>query len=454
MRWFAAVSVGLLAIVMTACGAGPPASGGAGSPVVGRLLVAQSPPPTPAGEQLAWLLDATVHPPADEERAVVTHFDSSFLRQISARQLITDVAELDGPTGMHLVRVTQEGPSTLVAVVRETRAEMTVTLSVDGAGQIDGLLFRSASPPPTSWAALGRQLSSVAPEVSFAASQVTSSGLCQPVYSVSGGTPRPLGSMFKLFVLGALAEGVQAHQVSWNQPIVIKHDLKSLPSGILQHEPDGTTVSVDQAASDMISISDNTAANLLMSLVGRPAVERQVGQWSSTASLDVPFLTTREFFILKYVDYPVLADRYVGLDPVQRSTYLTGTIDHTPLPSIHAVSPEPRDIGTIEWFASANDICRAFAGLSGLSTQPGLSPLSTVLSINDGGLGLDPTTWPTVWFKGGSEPGVSTLGYLARDGQGRTFVVTALAESPRRPIDGASTLVLHDLIRSAFNLLG
>jgi beta-lactamase class A len=48
--------------------------------------------------------------------------------------------------------------------------------------------------------------------------------------------------MFKLFVLGAVAKQVQAQRVSWTQPIVIRDDLKSLPSGVLQNDPDGTTV--------------------------------------------------------------------------------------------------------------------------------------------------------------------------------------------------------------------
>jgi hypothetical protein len=259
--------------------------------------------------------------------------------------------------------------------------------------------------------------------------------------------------MFKLFVLGAVAAQVQAQRVSWTQPIVIQDDLKSLPSGVLQNDPDGTTVTVDQAATGMISISDNTAADLLMSLVGRAAAEHQVDLWSANSSLDLPFLSTRELFILKYVDFPLLAQHYLSLRPARRTTYLADTIDKSPLPAVAKISQEPHDIDSLEWFASADDICRSFAGLSELSTKPGLSPLSTVLSANDGGLGLNSTTWPTVWFKGGSEPGVLTLGYLARDSQGRTFVVTALASNPHAPIDGASTLALRGLIRAAFNLL-
>jgi hypothetical protein len=258
--------------------------------------------------------------------------------------------------------------------------------------------------------------------------------------------------MFKLYVLGALAEQVRTHRVSWTQSLVLRAQVKSLGSGTLQNDPVGTTLSVDQAATAMISISDNTAADLLISLVGRSAVERQVGLWSSHAELDTPFLTTRELFLLQYADYPTLADHYLRLAPRQRASYLTHTIDPMPLSKVSSATG-PHDIATIEWFASPDDICRAFAGLRTLSAEAGLSEVGTILSVNEGGLGLNATTWPTVWFKGGSEPGVLTFGYLARDNRGRTFVVTAMAENPRRPLDGAAILDLQSLIRGSFALL-
>jgi hypothetical protein len=34
-----------------------------------------------------------------------------------------------------------------------------------------------------------------------------------------------------------------------------------------------------------------------------------------------------------------------------------------------------------------------------------------------------------VWFKGGSEPGVLTLGWLATDNHGKTFVVEAMVSN-------------------------
>jgi beta-lactamase class A len=50
--------------------------------------------------------------------------------------------------------------------------------------------------------------------------------------------------------------------------LTVTAQLKSLPSGVLQYESDGTQISVLDAATKMISISDNAATDMLINLVG------------------------------------------------------------------------------------------------------------------------------------------------------------------------------------------
>ena len=80
--------------------------------------------------------------------------------------------------------------------------------------------------------------------------------------------------------------------------------------------------------------------------------------------------------------------------------------------------------------------------------------LSRILSREVGGIGLDPSVWPTVWFKGGSEPGVLTLGWLATNRQGRTFVVEAMVSNPHAVLSATSITDLVALAKRAFDLLG
>lgn len=61
-----------------------------------------------------------------------------------------------------------------------------------------------------------------------------------------------------------------------------------------------------------------------------------------------------------------------------------------------------------------------------------------------------------MWFKGGSEPGVLTLGYLARDSRGQTFVVVVLTEDTSKPVQESAVVEIQalDVISGAFGLMG
>ena len=204
-----------------------------------------------------------------------------------------------------------------------------MNIAVDRAGLINRLRITPYQPPPASWAQVDRELAALAPDASLLAARVSPGGSCTPVHQVAASAARPLGSMFKLFVLGALAHQIAAGRVSWNQPLTVTAQLKSLPSGQLQDDPDGTQISVLDTAAKMISISDNTAADMLINLVGRSAVEAQDRQWSDHAALNVPFLTTREVFILKLSHWPALANRYIAANEAGRQALLASTVDRT-----------------------------------------------------------------------------------------------------------------------------
>jgi hypothetical protein len=294
--------------------------------------------------------------------------------------------------------------------------------------------------------------------VGFLAARVDPDGTCDPVHEVAPSTPRPIGSQFKLFVLGALAEQVADGRVAWDQTVTVDDAVRSLgngpETGALQFVASGTAVSVEEAATKMISISDNTAADMLLALVGRNDVEEQVREWTASAAANEPFLTTKQMLLLHYS--AGLADRYLATPPDDRAAFLASSVDPLPLSEIaSAFSTEPRYIDEIEWFASPDDICRTFAGLQALSAEPGLSPtVSTILSREVLGIELDPAEWPTVWYKGGSEPGVLTLGWLATNRDGETFVVEAMVSNTDATLAEDAITDLIALAGDAFELLG
>jgi len=191
---------------------------------------------------------------------------------------------------------------------------------------------------------------------------------------------------------------------------------------------------LEQYADYMISVSDNTAADHLIHTLGRRTVERQLKAFGNAhPGRSTPFLTTRELFTLKGYRYPTLAHTYLT-EPARlhRSTLrATRTVPLTALSGGQA----PRDIRSIEWFGSPNDMCRAFAGLWGQAHTMGLAPVGKALSINDAGLALNPAHYPVTWFKGGSEPGVLTLSYLVQAADGRLIVSSLMLSNPAKNLD-------------------
>jgi hypothetical protein len=351
-------------------------------------------------------------------------------------------------------------PKAIAFVVNSAhRGAFIVQLTVDSEGRISGLFLKPVVVGATTWAAVDAQVRSAAPTVHLLVARV-SGRACVPINGISPATPAPLGSAFKLYVLDALANAISSGRVGWTQKLTVTDNVKSLPSGLLQDDPSGTRVTVLQAAANMISISDNTAADMLIHLVRRNEVEaatRRAGM--ADPELDQPFLTTRELFTLKLDDWPHLADRYVRLDTSQKRAFLATTVDSVPrgtlLSSLRA-SPlwtGPRDINSIEYFASADDICRVYASLFAASHRPGLANISKVLEVSDGEIGLPRSQWTSVWFKGGSEPGVMTMNYLATTSDGRTYVVSVLCEDASAPIRQIpAELAVLNAAKGAFEL--
>ncbi len=451
----AATIAGAVAITgSTAAGAMLQPSGG--SPAA-RAAAAVSLPATPAGRQAGWFVVAVTHWPIPTA-AIKAHFDRAVLAVATPAELN---ASLDGVTAVQVDSITTSTPDVLVFVATVNgKTKLSVSIAVDSHGLIAGLHLLPAGssapappPVPSTWAGVDSLVRSVAPQVRLLVASV-SGGTCVPVHAIDATTPAPLGAAFKLYVLAALADAVASGKVSWAQKLTVTSQVKSLPSGILQDDPDGTRLSVQQVASDMISISDNTAEDMVADLVGRAAIE-EAARTSGMAdpALDVPFLTTRELFVLKLDDWPQLAERYLALGPAGRLALLAGTIDHDPLSIADASAwTAPRDIGSLEWFASPTDMCHVYAALAALARQPALAPVASILELNQGDMSLG-SQWRPVWFKGGSEPGVLTLNYLATTKSGHTYVVSMLTEDPSAPISGTpATLALLSAVKGAFEL--
>ncbi len=377
---------------------------------------------------------------------------------MSATQLVGIFRSALGASA-RVKQVLTSAPTAISAVVSGVGGQVKVELATDAAGQIFSLPLRpySDAPPPkepASWSEFDARIGRVAPNAAMVAATVDATGRCTVRHGVRETVPGPLGSTFKLYVLAAVADAVERQKLTWETNVKVRSDWKSLPSGTMQDEAAGTSHTVAEIADAMVSISDNTATDHLVRTVGRAAVEAAMTATGiRDASRNVPFLTTRELFVLKGVGYPSFASRYRTLGVAARRALLDREVASKPLGDFTMWSG-PRDIGSLEWFASPLDVCGAFAYLRAKAAAPSGQAISHALSINDGGLALDRKTWPRVWFKGGSEPGVLTLGFYAERATGERMVVVTMVSDKTRAFDEQlAALELVTLTRGAFALM-
>jgi len=329
-------------------------------------------------------------------------FAPLFLTQVSAAQVEQGVAAIKAQFGSYKGVTPRPDGSFVVTFARGT-AQAQIHLDVQG--RIDGLLFTKPQFTYVSQSAALQGLRAIPGQVSLL---VTKNGT--DTITINPDRALAVGSAFKLAVMAALKERVAAHQLSWQQFVTLRTEDKSLPSGILQTKPAGSSYTIADVARYMISISDNTAANMLIRVVGRPAIDPLI------PPRDRPILTTREFFVLKDPANRALRDRYLAATTPAARLSILQQADRLPLPALKpfvrllAAGPvAPR----IEWFFSARELCGLMGQVSGLSQ----------MSVNPGV--ADQADWARVAYKGGSEPGALNLTTLVAAHDGATYCVSA-----------------------------
>ncbi|MFC4854347.1 serine hydrolase [Actinophytocola glycyrrhizae] len=389
---------------------------------------------TSAQRRLAWLLAISQRLPATEAE-LREHVAAPMLDAIGGADGFNETVASVAP--LTASRTIERTAAAVTAVVDE---RLIVEVHTDTAGLVDGLWLRPYAPSPVTWSELDSRLRALAPRVSYAASLVDNG--CRPVHEVDANRSHPLGSAFKLYVLGALEQ----RTTDWSANLPIREEWKSLPSGVLQDRPAGTAVTLREHADLMISISDNTATDHLVHHVGRAAVLDRMAATGNRDPRNFPVLTTRELFVLKGFRYPGLAGTYLSLPRVLRPA-LRPALAAVPRTAIRPWT-EPRNLDDIEWFGSAGDMCRALADLDAMASPR----VEHAMSIEDGGIGLDRAEYPEVWFKGGSEPGLLVLNHLARTAEGRTVVATVMLSDQDGALAPGTAVEALALVRGGIEL--
>ncbi|MEK7860980.1 MAG: serine hydrolase [Chloroflexota bacterium] len=149
-------------------------------------------------------------------------------------------------------------------------------------------------------------------------------------------------SVIKVPILVALYEEALAGRADLGERVTYRAVSKVAGSGVLQDLDDGLACTLRDLAVLMITVSDNTAADLLLGRLGKDRVEAAMARYG-LASIRVPF-TVREL-LAELVDLPPSAEAYEETRRRLRLSLGSGG---------RAVVPEASDR------SSPKDMCRLF----------------------------------------------------------------------------------------------
>lgn len=346
------------------------------------------------------------------------------------RQMTAQVGQL---VGLEYIESGND-PGAATIAIRFERAIVSGPMRLEPAHpyKVAGLLLNNLAPVNDAGLSVMEQVQALPGETAMLFARIDGS---EVIASHNADRQFAIGSTFKLYVLAALSRSIARGEHNWYD--VVELSERSFPSGQLQDWPSGSPLTLHSLATLMISISDNTATDQLIRVLGRDTIEAELALSGHTdPAATLPFLTTRELFLLKLGEDALLRE-YSRADEEDRRAILAGLRDRDlDMGDIQRVfSGGPRFID-VEWFASAQDIARIYAGLAA-------DPVALdILAIN---LGVDRgrfSAWDYSGYKGGSEPGVLNFSWLLRDADGAWWVLAMTWNNPDAAVSEAEFLAL------------
>lgn len=323
-----------------------------------------------------------------------------------------------------------------------------IELHTDDAGMVNRFKVDLDPPVIEKWEDIDTQLTKSGARYSYQIAKVTQ-GQCVPMAGTNTDMSLPLASIFKLYVLLAVAHAVTAGTLDWTDMLTITEEAKAIGSSGFDELPPGAQVSVRDAAQQMISASDNMATDLLIARLGTGAIERalQAAGHHDPASM-TPFPTMHELFSVGW-GQPDVREEWKKASPQGRARLLRQTNSRPYEPDPKRTHTPASDIGA-EWYGSAADICRLHAALQA-SAVGEAEPVRDILSAV-AGIDLDRTQWPYIGAKAGNLPGDLTFSWYAVDRSGQPWVVSLQANWPQYRSQTAAGWLMT-IVTQAFSLI-
>ncbi|QIG79102.1 serine hydrolase [Stakelama tenebrarum] len=316
--------------------------------------------------------------------------------------------------------------NTVVAVVRFAQANATMIVQADAEPPhaVTGLRITGITPHVATAEAALDAIEALPGATGYLFARLTDNGP-EILRANNADKAFGVGSSFKLLILAELVRATNAGERSWDDIVTL--DGRELPGGQWAQSPAGTEVSLRDLAGRMISVSDNSATDILLHHLGREKVEAMmdVVGWTH-AEQNRPLLATLELFKLKGIDSGALGDAWIAADEAGRRALLAGPVADAPISAIAEdlfADGKPLRIADIEYFASAADLVRTMNWLRTHSRDN--ETAREILSANPGIFPSATSHWAFTGYKGGSEPGVINMTLLLQAEDGSWYAFSA-----------------------------
>ncbi|ORA39654.1 serine hydrolase [Mycobacterium branderi] len=403
---------------------------GAVATLVTALAPGCSPPPTPSANAAdAGVRIDTRTPPGMRAKQTVDMLNSDWpigpvgVRTLAAPDMVESVEhsmeELwwDRPFTVGDVAISA-GAATL-QLITSYGARQSVRIHTDDATLVDGFDVTTQAPVISSWRDVDATLRRTGARYSWQVAKVDD-GNCDRVAGTNTAQSLPLASIFKLYVLYAVAQAVKDGTVSWDDQLTVTDKGKAVGSGL--ELPVGAHVSVRTAAEKMIATSDNMATDLLIGKVGPHAVENAlVAAGHHDPASMTPFPTMYELFSVAWGKPDVREQWKQAANPQARAQLLQQANSRVYQPDPTRAHTPASGFGA-EWYGSAEDICRVHAALQAGAVGKA-APVKQIMSAVPG-VDLDRRVWPYIGAKAGGLPGDLTFSWYAVDHTGQPWVVS------------------------------
>jgi beta-lactamase class A len=355
-------------------------------------------------------------------------FTPEFLAQVNEAQLRAIIAQMSQMLGRaeKIGSLTPLGDTAAEAKIAYAHGTLSLRFAVEpeGTHRFTGLRITGAETGEKTLAEVAAAIRALPGKTGFVFTRLDG-GDTAPIVAVEPNRPLAIGSAFKLVILSELVRELNAGERHWDDVVTL--DGSDLPGGFYAGKAEGTVTTIRDLATKMISVSDNSATDILLETLGREKVEAMlpVVGIANPAGMR-PFLSTLEAFKLKGIDNGALGDTWLTLDEDAQRAFLRNKVDPAPISAIPAdlfQDNKPNRIG-IEWYASPADLARVMDWLR-IHTESGpAAEARDILSINRGIPADVAAKWAYVGYKGGSEPGVLDMTLLLQAKNGGWYAMS------------------------------